>query len=60
MSRSTTGMKPPVAPAHFQHVAKAGRRDQADAPALALQQRIGADGGTVDDAAEPRDRAERA
>jgi hypothetical protein len=46
MSRSMTGMK---SPAHFQHVAEAGGGDQAGARALALQQRVGADGCAVHD-----------
>ncbi len=47
-----------VAAAHFQHVAEAGRGDDADARALALQQRIGADRGAMDDGAERGERPE--
>ena len=59
-SRSAIGTKSPhrpqvrrpVAAAHLQHVAKAARGDDADARALALQQRVGADRGAVHDRAD--------
>ena len=38
-----------IAPAHFEHIAKAARRDHSDARALALQKRVGADRRPVDD-----------
>jgi hypothetical protein len=41
-----------VAPAHLQHVAEAARGDEPDAPALALQQGIGADRRAVHDRAK--------
>ena len=48
----------PIAAAHFEHVAKAARRDHADARALALEKRVGADGRAVDDRAHVLDRTE--
>ena len=45
----------PVAPAHLDDVAKTPRRDQADAGALALEERIGADRRAVHDRGERRD-----
>jgi hypothetical protein len=50
---------PPVAAAHLQHVAESRRGDQTDPAALALQQRVGADGGTMHDGAECRHLPER-
>ncbi len=49
----------PVAAAHFQHVAKAWRRDEADPRALAFEQRVGADRRAMHDGAEVGDAAER-
>jgi hypothetical protein len=50
----------PVAAAHLQHVAEAGRGDDAEPRALAFQQRVRADGRAVDDRLEPRGAAQRA
>ena len=47
-----------VAAAHLQHVAEAAGGDQPGAGALALQQRIGADGGAMHDGREVGDGAE--
>ena len=49
----------PVAAAHLQHVAEPRRGDEADPRALALEQRVGADRGAVNDGAEIGDAAER-
>ena len=49
----------PVAPAHLQHVAEAARGDQPGARGLALEQRVGADGGAVDHRADRRRVADR-
>ena len=48
-----------VAAAHFQHVAKAARGDDADLRPAPLQQRVGADGGAVHDRADVAGAAER-
>ena len=64
MSRSTTGMKSPHRPQvrgrSRRRISstsrKPARRDQADARALALEQRVGADRRAVHDGAEIRDR----
>ncbi|MDQ1078997.1 hypothetical protein QE401_001523 [Pseudoroseomonas cervicalis] len=66
ISRSTTGRKiapeapgvEAVAAAHLQHVTEAARGDQPDLRALALQQRIGADGGAMHHGGELRHGAE--
>ncbi len=43
-----------VAPAHFQHVAEATRGDDADLRPAPFQQRVGANGGAVDDGIDRR------
>ena len=48
-----------VAAAHFQHVAKAARGDDADLRPAPLQQRVGADGGAVHDRVDRGSAAER-
>ena len=51
------GMRAVAAP-HLEHVAKTRGGDQADPRALALEERIGADGGPVDDCPQRRNRRE--
>jgi hypothetical protein len=47
-----------IAPAHFQHIAKAARGDQAYTSALALKQRIGANRCAMDDRGKRCDSAQ--
>ena len=48
----------PVASTHLEHVAESLGGDQADACALAFEERIGADCGAVDDRPDVRKRPE--
>src|SRR2546426_9078431 len=48
-----------VPSAHFEHVAKAARGDDADPGAATLEQRVGADGGAVHDRIDGGTAAER-
>ena len=50
---------PPIPPAHFQCVAEATRRDDADLRTAALQQRVGADGRAVHDGIHASGTAQR-